>query len=512
MAAVTFQTSLSVGQDGNTDAESVDPFRYMLDSISGSALTPNPLTQSGTALADVKSGAIDMALMSATSPLSTGDGDHLNFTHEFGMEVAEYWGWWLEAKLYGTLANFPRQDVANFLLNDMKAKYNAHIASVAHHLNADAANVVAAADATDLATSITLVNAIKAAYNLHRVEAVGPVHATHPPSDTVNVVTVANATDLATVITLAEDIDIQYKAHITNNLGTTHHTIPDTVNMLVKGGETLFQVLLDSDLNQLVQIPLVLRSSESGGWFPESMTLKKFLDGQFSDGTQIKYRAFGTHADAMIKIFPNVTTVQTGAGFTDLGAIFADVFNSGEFNEPYGDASPHNPAAGLFPNWPLSGGSIVDAMGGRPHYYIGSYHTPFRHRTLLVNKTFWLARSPAEQDMIVCAARHCAMQNLAHSYQGGDAIIKAWQDMGVVIHKSLPRDVLDRFRTGLGDAQEDIGPGYGAHAGTPDPDYEILLASQRDFMKQNAVRWASLPDRAWRVARTDYETVLKPNA
>ena len=76
-----------------------------------------------------------------------------------------------------------------------------------------------------------------------------------------------------------------------------------------------------------------------------------------------------------------------------------------------------------------------------------------------------------------------------------------WQGMGAVIHRSLPRDVLDRFRTAMGDAQENIAAG--------DADYNILLHSQRDFLKENGVRSSSLPGRRYRLERTDYESDLK---
>jgi len=57
------------------------------------------------------------------------------------------------------------------LANDIKAKYNVHIASTTYHYTADATNAVAAANASDLATLQTLVNAIKTAINAHMASA-----------------------------------------------------------------------------------------------------------------------------------------------------------------------------------------------------------------------------------------------------------------------------------------------------------------------------------------------------
>lgn len=57
------------------------------------------------------------------------------------------------------------------LANDIKAKYNVHIASVTYHYNADATNAIAAANATVLADLQTLLNATKTAINAHMASA-----------------------------------------------------------------------------------------------------------------------------------------------------------------------------------------------------------------------------------------------------------------------------------------------------------------------------------------------------
>lgn len=56
---------------------------------------------------------------------------------------------------------------AEALANDLKAKFNTHIASTTYHYNADATNTIAAANATDLASLETLVNAIKTSLLAH---------------------------------------------------------------------------------------------------------------------------------------------------------------------------------------------------------------------------------------------------------------------------------------------------------------------------------------------------------
>ena len=305
---------------------------------------------------------------------------------------------------------------------------------------------------------------------------------------------------------------LSHAGSLADHLTFTHEfgmELPEFISWWYEGGgQALFQSQIDALAppdDQVLVYPLVLRAAESGGWFKEALTLKKMREGKYSDGSQMAFRAFGTHAGAMAIAFPQITTPSPTTGVLELAEVFSGKYNGGEFSEPYGDASPTTPANGLFPNWPASAsGSIISALGGRPHYYVGSYHTPFRHRVMLVNKTWHATLTAAQQDMFEAAVRYNVVRNVAHSFQGGDAIIKQFQDFGAVIHRELPRDIQDRFRTAIGDRQETIAAG--------DADYAAILTSQRTFMKANAVRWASLPDRRYRVARTDYETDLTPDA
>lgn len=59
------------------------------------------------------------------------------------------------------------QTTANTFLNAVKSDFNTHIASTTYHPNADGTNAVTASNATNLASSITLANDIKAMLNAH---------------------------------------------------------------------------------------------------------------------------------------------------------------------------------------------------------------------------------------------------------------------------------------------------------------------------------------------------------
>jgi len=108
-------------------------------------------------------------------------------------------------------------------LNNVKSVYNVHEASVTYHNAPGGTNPVTAANATDLATSITLVNDIKSMFNNHIVEA--GIHKT----DDLNSITTADATDLGSAWLLAAEIVELYSTHI---VLTVYHTNPDTTDVV----------------------------------------------------------------------------------------------------------------------------------------------------------------------------------------------------------------------------------------------------------------------------------------
>jgi hypothetical protein len=125
----------------------------------------------------------------------------------------------------------------NTLINEEKTKLAAHVVLVAGtvHSNADNnASVIAmnaTASATTTATRIARVNAVKAAYNAHRVLGSGASPAIHinVPGDAVNVVAVADAIDDESALALALDIKAKLNAH---EASVVFHTIADGTNTI----------------------------------------------------------------------------------------------------------------------------------------------------------------------------------------------------------------------------------------------------------------------------------------
>ena len=94
------------------------------------------------------------------------------------------------------------------LLNEIKSVYNLHIADTYAHKTA--ATAISTADASDLTTAEALANAIKAAFNTH----LGST-AQHYTADS-NTSSASAATNLSSTETLATDLKAKLNAHILN--------------------------------------------------------------------------------------------------------------------------------------------------------------------------------------------------------------------------------------------------------------------------------------------------------
>jgi len=122
---------------------------------------------------------------------------------------------------------------AMYRANDYKAAFNTHLASTDYHTAADTVNPIVAADASDLATLITLLTEFRTNYEAHRVlVGGGPVHGT---ADAANAITAAVPTDLESCLTLVKDIILKYEAHRKTITGSpTVHLKADTVYIMVQ--------------------------------------------------------------------------------------------------------------------------------------------------------------------------------------------------------------------------------------------------------------------------------------
>ena len=98
----------------------------------------------------------------------------------------------------------------------------ARVAAVGSSFHPDASEVVVtAATATNLATSLTLVNQLRAVFEFHKADTVA-----HKAADATTM-TAPAATDLATAITLANELKADYNVH---RASTTYHYTADSTN------------------------------------------------------------------------------------------------------------------------------------------------------------------------------------------------------------------------------------------------------------------------------------------
>jgi len=254
--------------------------------------------------------------------------------------------------------------------------------------------------------------------------------------------------------------------------------------------------------NNFYTFPLNCGPGESGGWYKEAITMKKVLDGKWSDGSQIKLRLADECGPVHGLAFPNTVYGSGTPSVSFLIDLKNGLFNGGELFTPLGDASTVN---GLFPNWPNVTGSIIDA--GIKHFYLQTWQTPFRGRCLFVTKD-WFDNilSGPEREMIKSAAAKCHMQNVAYLLQGQDTIIKQFQTLGGIIHERLPNDYLTALRA----ATDEI---YRRNVVADSTNMlGATLAHQRDFIRKNHVRWqAGNLDRAWRFKGRTSMGVIGPN-
>jgi hypothetical protein len=124
------------------------------------------------------------------------------------------------------------------------ARWNTHITLTAGwntHGAADATNTISSPDASDLASSITLLNELRTKYAAHRVLTAGSVHPS-ADNDSSSVVTAAAATDFDTALVLWLDLFESMNAHggnaVRHAAGIPGDTADGAANEQIEGSIT----------------------------------------------------------------------------------------------------------------------------------------------------------------------------------------------------------------------------------------------------------------------------------
>lgn len=100
------------------------------------------------------------------------------------------------------------------LLNELKDCIEPHCSDTDYHEHADIITAIAAADASDEATAVALANELKADINTHLSRGNLTTANIHAWADTQNAISTADATNAATAITLANAIKAAWNAHL----------------------------------------------------------------------------------------------------------------------------------------------------------------------------------------------------------------------------------------------------------------------------------------------------------
>lgn len=112
------------------------------------------------------------------------------------------------AVLAAASANATNLATSLTLVNELKSVVNRHFADVPPHNTSTSAQVTTASG-TDLTTAVALANQLKSVLNTHETST-----SVHYNSDTTNTITNANATDQTTLNTLINEMKTKLNAHI----------------------------------------------------------------------------------------------------------------------------------------------------------------------------------------------------------------------------------------------------------------------------------------------------------
>jgi hypothetical protein len=108
-----------------------------------------------------------------------------------------------------TAANASSLATSLTLLKEILSVYAFHLADTVAHKVADTTNVVTSPAPTDLTTAITAANELKGDYNAHIASTTF-----HYNADATNTIAAANASDQSTLNTLLNEIKADFNAHM----------------------------------------------------------------------------------------------------------------------------------------------------------------------------------------------------------------------------------------------------------------------------------------------------------
>jgi TRAP-type mannitol/chloroaromatic compound transport system substrate-binding protein len=255
------------------------------------------------------------------------------------------------------------------------------------------------------------------------------------------------------------------------------------------GGDAVVQAAFanyagtDANFGNVIAFPIRVTPGEAGGWWKEPISEKMLDEGKYISGDQLKLRLFGIGQTIMNKVFPNVDTPAATPGTPFLQDFKDGVFNAGEYGQPHLDAF-----SGLFPNSDYGTETVAlpesIIAAGAKHYYMNSFWQPGTVIDLFLNKTWYDALSAGDKLKVKIACMYSCMSNLALELGANARIMSQFKDLGGVIHRRWPFDVLQRLSAASPEVMKENAEADGT--GT----YQIILDGLQAYAKENQIMWS----------------------
>lgn len=128
-----------------------------------------------------------------------------------------------------SVATVPPTDLPESLIatNELLVLLRKHLADGAMHKVASAEDLSAIAFATDQATAETAANAVKASLNVHHTEA-----GVHFNNDATNGIAAADASNLATLLTLLTEMQTDWDLHVDGDALAAPDSVGDIIEII----------------------------------------------------------------------------------------------------------------------------------------------------------------------------------------------------------------------------------------------------------------------------------------
>lgn len=234
------------------------------------------------------------------------------------------------------------------------------------------------------------------------------------------------------------------------------------------GGQELVQDIVDrrSLHGNVLVLPIAVTAGEPAGFFVDAVA----DDPDVFNASGITYRINLLGAKAMRVAFPNLDIVDSPPGVVPVDAMCSADIQGAEL----GTLSVY-PVL-FFDRFSHERGDNVIECGFR-HLYLSSWQQPMLSNWVIINRSFFAALAPHEQQAIRSAAMANVIRTLANDLARSAGTIDRVVSAGGTIHAALPPAVLQRLRDAVVEVLQ--------RESDADPDFAAIVNSLRAFAKDH---------------------------